>query len=194
MSHTCPILADIGDRKTAQTGASTHWGEFVKRRRQRGTQIVELAIVIPLLAFIVFAVIEGSEFARAHNVLNNAAREGARLIVQSNNLCGTLPTPCVYTANLTAACNASGAFPAEIRNAMCTYIQTENAARPASAKINTANVSVVITQTQMASGVTGVNMPVGIVQVSYPYPYTFLKKFTSTPITLRSKAQFRQFN
>lgn len=47
-------------------------------QRQRGTQIVELALVTPLLLLLVFIVIEASSFIRIHQVVNNAAREGAR--------------------------------------------------------------------------------------------------------------------
>jgi Flp pilus assembly protein TadG len=49
------------------------------RRGERGAQIVELALVLPLLAFLVLAIAEGGNFVRLHQVLNNAAREGARL-------------------------------------------------------------------------------------------------------------------
>lgn len=54
-------------------------------RRQRGTQIVEFAIVLPLLALLALLVTEGAGLVRAHQVLNNAAREGARLSVSYEN-------------------------------------------------------------------------------------------------------------
>ncbi len=47
--------------------------------RQRGTQLLELAIVLPLLCLIVFAIIDGGDVVRTHVLLNNAAREGARM-------------------------------------------------------------------------------------------------------------------
>lgn len=52
---------------------------FDRKRRQRGTQLVEFAVGLPLLLFICFASIEGASFVRAHQVINNAAREGARI-------------------------------------------------------------------------------------------------------------------
>jgi len=56
------------------------------KRRERGTQIVELAVVLPLLLFLALAVSEGAGMIRAHQVLNNAAREAARLsTVQEND-------------------------------------------------------------------------------------------------------------
>lgn len=52
------------------------------RRQESGTQIVELAIMLPLLLFLVLAAIDGGQVIRVHQVLNNAAREGARLSTQ----------------------------------------------------------------------------------------------------------------
>src|SRR4051794_860563 len=49
------------------------------RRCDRGTQLVELALVLPLMLFISLGIIEGSSFIRVHQIINNAAREGARL-------------------------------------------------------------------------------------------------------------------
>lgn len=52
-----------------------------QRRRERGTQILEMALVTPLLLFIALAIIEGGGMIRTHQVLNNAAREGAHFSV-----------------------------------------------------------------------------------------------------------------
>jgi Flp pilus assembly protein TadG len=54
-------------------------------RGDQGTQIVELAIVLPLLVFLALAVSEGAGMIRAHQVVNNAAREGARFAILSEN-------------------------------------------------------------------------------------------------------------
>src|ERR1051326_3208289 len=56
-----------------------------KRQRERGTQIVELAAVLPLLVFLALAVSEGAGMIRAHQILNNAAREAARLSTLKEN-------------------------------------------------------------------------------------------------------------
>lgn len=48
-------------------------------RCDRGTQLVEFALVLPLLLFISLGIIEGSSFIRVHQIINNAAREGARI-------------------------------------------------------------------------------------------------------------------
>lgn len=46
---------------------------------QRGTQVVELAIALPVLCLLAFLVTEAAAFVRVHQVLNNAAREAARV-------------------------------------------------------------------------------------------------------------------
>jgi Flp pilus assembly protein TadG len=55
-----------------------------QRTAERGTQIVELAIVLPLLAFLVMGLIDASSMLRVHQILNNATREGARVAVANS--------------------------------------------------------------------------------------------------------------
>ena len=59
--------------------------QFRLERRQRGTQIAELAIVLPLLVLVAFLTIEGAAFVRIHQVLVNAARETARAAILQEN-------------------------------------------------------------------------------------------------------------
>lgn len=56
-----------------------------RRSCQSGTQVVELALVLPILAALAFLVSEGAGLVRVHQVLNNAAREGARISAQWEN-------------------------------------------------------------------------------------------------------------
>jgi len=46
---------------------------------QRGAVAVEMAIVLPLFAILLLGAFEFGDIARTHQVLQNAAREGARL-------------------------------------------------------------------------------------------------------------------
>lgn len=58
-----------------------------RRRRQAGTSVVEMAIVLPLLLLLVFAI---GDFGLAYtrwNSLTNAVREGARAGVVFRNPC-----------------------------------------------------------------------------------------------------------
>ncbi len=50
----------------------------MKIENQKGVASVELAIVLPLLAFLVFAIIESSIFLYDKAMITNASREGAR--------------------------------------------------------------------------------------------------------------------
>jgi len=54
-------------------------------RRQRGSQIVELAVVLPLLVFLTLVIIEGAGLLRAHQVIVNAARETASAAILKEN-------------------------------------------------------------------------------------------------------------
>ena len=85
-------------------------------RRQRGTQIVEFAVVLPILLFLVMAVTEGASFVRAHQVLSNAAREAARTAAAPENMNGwDNSAPPQNSWAIQAACDYlhsnSGAFP-----------------------------------------------------------------------------------
>ncbi len=51
----------------------------MRRKKERGVQVVELAITLPLLCLLIFAITDGADFVRTHVILNNAAREGARM-------------------------------------------------------------------------------------------------------------------
>jgi Flp pilus assembly protein TadG len=58
----------------------------IKRRSgERGAMLMELALLLPLLVLIIMLVLEGSALIRTHQILNNAAREGARLSVMQEN-------------------------------------------------------------------------------------------------------------
>ncbi len=56
----------------------------MKRNQEKGAQIAELAIILPLLVFLAMAAIEGGSMLRVHQLLNNAAREGTRMAITEN--------------------------------------------------------------------------------------------------------------
>ena len=59
-----------------------------KRRsqnRQKGVAAVELAIILPLFGILLLGTLEIGGMARDHQVLQNAAREGARLSAMKSN-------------------------------------------------------------------------------------------------------------
>lgn len=73
-----------------------------RANRQRGTQVAELAMVLPLMLLMAFIIAEGSGFIRLHEVINNAAREGARLSSIQENY-GHIPAIQLAVSNY--ACN-----------------------------------------------------------------------------------------
>src|SRR3954451_4846975 len=122
------------------------------RNSERGTQLLELAIVLPLLLFIAAIVTEGSDFIRVHQILNNAAREGAKFSSMPENNCQGGAT-C-----LTA-----------IKNTVVQYAKNNGVT------VNAANVVV----NQQAQWVVPAGAAAGFytsqVSVSYSYPIIYLK-------------------
>ena len=59
---------------------------------ERGTAIVESAIILPVFFLLLFGVFEASRFMNTQQVLTNAAREGARFAVTPLTQTNTLPS------------------------------------------------------------------------------------------------------
>jgi Flp pilus assembly protein TadG len=79
-------------------------------RNQRGAEVVELAIVLPLLLFVFVGIIDFGFMFQRYAVLNNAAMEGARV--------GSLPgyqIPADVTARVNAYAATAGVNAATIR-------------------------------------------------------------------------------
>jgi TadE-like protein len=89
------------------------------RNGERGSEIVELAIVLPVLMLLVLIVVEGALMVRSQQVVTNAAREAARLAVLKENQC-FLPSP----PNLACASPAppSQTAPTPVQNVAADYI------------------------------------------------------------------------
>jgi len=59
---------------------------------ERGTAIVESAIILPVFFLLLFGVFEAGRFMNTQQVLTDAAREGARLAVTPLTQTNTLPS------------------------------------------------------------------------------------------------------
>src|SRR5947208_10647037 len=81
---------------------------------QRVTVAVEMAFVFPLFAILLLGAFEFGDIARDHQVLQNAAREGARF---SANL-----TNCI---SCSSDCTVQAATLATMRNRVVAYLQGE---------------------------------------------------------------------
>jgi Flp pilus assembly protein TadG len=149
------------------------------RKSERGTQLLELALVLPLLLFMAMLVSEGSDFIRVHQVLNNAAREGAKFSSMLENDCNQATTP----ANCVTA----------ITNVVVQYASNNN--------VTIANPGTNVVVNQAADWVVPTGTTAGFytskVTVSYSYPIVYLKiapGFTiPDSILLVGSSEFRNF-
>ena len=155
------------------------------KKRQRGTQVLELAVVLPLLSFLALVVSEGAGFVRAHQVLNNAAREGAR------------------AATVETYAPKNGDHTADIRNivlgyAWCNKVNLGAVAItgcPATPSLTCDTPTVTIDQNVPLTTPGGVNMKASRVTVSCGYQLTYLPALPllNVPqvIRLGGSAEFR---
>lgn len=138
-----------------------------RRSRERGAVLMELALMLPILMLIVMIVLGGSQLVRTHQVLNNAAREGARLSVQPDQQGGT----------------------SDIATEVVTYAANNGVT------ITSANVTV--NQAASIATPSGVSIGASQVTVTYTYTLKYLSVFqwlgVPTAYTLQGTAEFRNF-
>ena len=80
--------------------------------RQKGAAAVEFAIVLPVLAIVLLGTMEVGSIARDYQVLQNAAREGARFSAIPANQISTAQNPTAVMQT--------------IQNRVVVYLQNEN--------------------------------------------------------------------
>jgi len=142
-------------------------------RCNRGAEIAEFALLLPLLCFICFGVIEVSSFVRVHQVINNAAREGARLATLPENLPNGQndPVPGIKAAVVAYAQN----------NGLSTFAA--------------GNVTVV--QNLVITPASGAPFPASRVTVTYPYSVLYIPGMTYSTmpgtVNLKATVEFRNF-
>jgi len=138
-----------------------------KGPREKGSVLMELALVLPLLILIVMLVLEGSKLVRTHQVLNNAAREGARLSVQPENQGVT----------------------ADITTEVINYASQNG--------VPLAAGDVTINQSALIPTPSGVSISASQVTVTHSYTMSYLSVFTFFGVpgtyTLKGTAEFRNF-
>jgi Flp pilus assembly protein TadG len=138
------------------------------RSGERGTALLEFAIVLSLLLFFAIVVFEGAALIRTHQVINNAAREGARFAVQKS-----------YAISGTA----------DLKQAVVDYAALNN--------ITIQPDEVTIEQDQAIPGPNGIFMSASRVTVSHPYPLVVLPNIPGftipNTVTLVGRAEFRNF-
>jgi Flp pilus assembly protein TadG len=81
------------------------------RHNERGAQIVEFAVVLPLLLLLALIAAEGANLLRVYQILNNGAREGARLSVLPQDYYAavsggmTNPQTCTFNSSIVTSPN-----------------------------------------------------------------------------------------
>jgi len=144
--------------------------------RARGTAVVELAMVLPILLILGMICSEGAGLLRAHMVLNNAAREGAHLSAMPENDCQAAQSP--------ATCTTA------IKQEVVNY-----AARNA-LTLTAANVT--LNQAVTVTFPDGTVAKDSRVTVTYSYPLRFLPRLpfmnsSLTSVSLANTAEFQNF-
>lgn len=167
------------------------WSRKVRKHNQRGTQILEFALVLPFLLLLAMAIIEGGWFIRIHQVISNAAREGARVATAPNN------DQFIDTGSFH---NVLG------EKAACDYLRQNQSVFPdwtGGECTGTFSISVVDVQPGDPDQITVTDPDAGTVMLSstravveYQYqmrymPFAAFFNWSSSPLTLRGRAQFR---
>ena len=126
--------------------------------------------MVPFLLLLVLVIIEGAAMIRTHQVMNNAAREGARLSASGQE----------YECNGSAACLAT------IQQAVVQYAADNGVT------VTTAQVQV--DQSMMVMQPSGIAIHASGVTVTMAYPLPLLSKLPfgiPATITMAGTAEFR---
>ena len=147
------------------------------RIREKGAAAVEMAIVLPLFAVLLLGTMEIGDAARDHQVLQNAAREGARLsAIPTNQISGNPNGPIILTT---------------IQDRVIQYLQTEGITTVTRADI-TVNQAFPMT----IAGTPPLSIDGSEVIVTYNRPLIFPGIASFIPVgtlTMRGRAVFRNF-
>jgi Flp pilus assembly protein TadG len=142
-------------------------------RCDEGTQLVEFALVLPLLLLLALGIIDMGGLIHAHQVVSNAAREGARLSAAPENH------------------DPSGSTFGQIRTYVQDYITTENGIHC------TSTPTVTIDQNGFIATPSGIAMSASTVTVVCPYSMQYLPSLIGSVIpatvNIKGEVKFRNF-
>lgn len=142
-------------------------------RKQRGTHLIELALVMPILLLLALGIIDMAGLIHANQVVSNAAREGARLSVAEDQA--------GYT----------GSGPNTIVQRVQDYIVDENGIACTSVP------TVTIDQDEYTTTPSGYALSSSEVTVICPYQMQFLPPLTGgtipATVNIMGRVRFRNF-
>jgi Flp pilus assembly protein TadG len=146
-----------------------------ERKDQRGAVLVEMALVLPILLFLFVGVVDYGLILREYQILQNAAREGARLSI--------LPAYCIDTAVGSEQTAVSDA----IKQRVVDYLANEN--------ITIATTDVTVDQNVTISGGGGGSLPTIGSKITVTYNRSVLigNGWPFGAIALRGEATFRNY-
>lgn len=120
-------------------------------RSERGAELIEFALVVPMLLLILLGIADFGFMFQRYEVLTNAAREGARVAVLPNGG-GTYST-------------------ADVRMRVCSYLTTGGVPTTGCPAPTNPVISVTDTTVPLTGGAT---LPAKRVQVTYSHSYLFV--------------------
>ena len=142
------------------------------RRSERGAVLVEMALVIPILLFLFVGVVDYGLILREYQVLQNAAREGARLSIQKE-----------YCISLAGSAANQNAVRDAIRNRVVNYLSQE--------RVTIAATDVNVNQCTVIDMGAGGLTSGSTITVSYTRSLLIGNGWPFGPVALRGAATFR---
>jgi Flp pilus assembly protein TadG len=143
------------------------------RQDQRGAVLVEMAIVLPLLLVLLVGAVDYGLILREYQILQNAAREGARLSI--------LPQYCISSAPATDQAAVSDA----IKQRVVDYLAQE--------QITIATTDVTVAQNIVVNIGGGLSATASKITVSYSRPVLIGNGWPFGPVALKAEATFRNY-
>jgi Flp pilus assembly protein TadG len=159
-------------------------------REERASALVEFAVTVPLVIFLLFAILQGMFAMYAYHYTAFAAQQGARFaMVRGATWSQNTPTNCQTSAppNFTISyeCTATSS---DIQN----YVQSLGAINPTNLTINTSNVWPGITPDGATAPCSGSNPSNGkgcLVKVTANYNFNLLPSFPLSGLTMSATSE-----
>lgn len=139
------------------------------RHGQRGNQLLELAIITPVILLLALGMVDMASLYRTHQILNNATREGARFAIQPEHR-GKIE---------------------DIQLAVVNYFNDRRDVGYSQQALTVDNVT--IDQSVYVPTESGVFMRTSRITVTYKYTFLYLPHLSRIPagLNLSTAAQFR---
>ena len=164
---------------------------FHRARGERGSALVEFAVTVPLVIFLLFAVLQGMFAMYAYHYTAWAAQQGARFaMVRGHTWSQNTPTPCGTSAppNFTIIYDCT-AVNSDIEN----YVQSLGAMNPTSLTINMTSSYIWpgLTPDNATTGCTGTlsNSKGCLVRVTTNYTFNLLPLVSGSALTMSATSE-----